>query len=114
MDSTKAGRQKEIMIEITDPRLGPRDKKDIEDPKFALCLFKNHDICKKIKDGSILRIFRGMLGESYKVQKIFNPGVLDRRRTLASRERREILLTTTDRDEAVAFFNRLFDQRVES
>lgn len=94
------------MIEIADPRLGPRDKKDVEDPKFASYLFQiDHQICKRLNDGSVARIFRSMLSQSYKVQHIHNPGVFDRRRKLASRERREILLVA-DRGEAVAFFNK--------
>lgn len=93
------------MIEIADPRLGPRDRKDIDDPKFAPFIFKSHQICKQLNDGSILRIFRASGGAPYNVQRICNPGVLDRRRKPASRERREILLTSADRAEAVLFFN---------
>lgn len=98
------------MIEISDPRLGIRDSNDIGDPKFAPYLLKDRQICRRQNYGSIIRIFRGMLGNSYKVQRIVNPGVLDRRRKRASRERREILLITKDRAAAVAFFNKLIDQ----
>lgn len=94
-------------IDIADCRLGPRDEDDIEDPKFV---FKDYQICKRLNDGSILRVFRSMLSQPYKVQRIHNPGVLDRRRRPASRERREILLIA-DRGEAVAFFNRFGNQK---
>ena len=92
------------MLEVDDPRLGVRDKADIENPAFSP-LVRDMSVQRRLADGSILRIYRSILSSPYTVQLVRNPGVLDRRLREESRESREKLLETMDRAVAVEFFN---------
>ena len=89
---------------IDDPRLGIRDAEDMQNPAFSP-LIRDMNVCKRLPDGSLLRIYRAIFSAPYVVQHIRNPGVLDRRRRKESREQREKLLETMDRQAAVDFYN---------
>jgi hypothetical protein len=93
-------------INVDDPRLGIRDEADMQNPAFAPLIRMN--VCKRLPDGSLLRLYRAFLSAPYVVQHIRNPGVLDRRRRKESREQREKLLETMDRGAAVEFYNSYF------